>query len=53
MPRKARVVVPNCPHHLIQRGHNRSALFVEEEDYRRYLSELFRLKNKFKCKVST
>jgi putative transposase len=53
MSRKARVVVPNCPHHLIQRGHNRSVLFVEKEDYQRYLSELFRLKDKFECRVST
>ncbi len=23
MPRKARVLAPNCPHHIVQRGHNR------------------------------
>lgn len=31
MPGKARVLVPNCPHHIVQRGHNRNAVFVEDK----------------------
>lgn len=40
MPRKARVLVPACPHHIVQRGHNRSAVFVEDTDYVYYLKNL-------------
>ncbi len=40
MPRKARVIVPNMPHHIVQRGHNKSAVFIEEQDYQYYLDNL-------------
>lgn len=40
MPRTARVIVPELPHHIVQRGHNRNAVFVEERDYRYYLDTL-------------
>jgi hypothetical protein len=31
MPRRARLVIPNCPHHIIQRSHNRQVVFAEDE----------------------
>ncbi len=34
MPRKARVVMSRCPHHIVLRGHNRDALFLADQDYR-------------------
>ena len=40
MPRKARILVPNCPHHIVQRGHNRKALFIGDEDKQYYLDNL-------------
>jgi len=40
MPRKARVVVPYYPHHIVQRGHNRNAVFVADDDYQFYLENL-------------
>ena len=40
MPRKARVLVPGCPHHIVQRGHNRKAVFATDDDCRYYLSNL-------------
>lgn len=40
MPRKARVLVPRCPHHIVQRGHNRKTVFATEDDGRYYLSNL-------------
>ena len=40
MPRKARVIVPNCPHHIVQRGHNRKAVFLAAQDYLYYLDNL-------------
>ncbi len=51
MPRTARLVVPNCPHHIVQRGHNRNAVFVQPRDYVRYLENLGEWKRHFGCKV--
>ena len=51
MPRQARIVLPNCPHHIIQRGHNRQVVFVSEDDYFYYLDNLAEWKGKLGCKV--
>ena len=40
MPRWRRIIVPNCPHHIVQRGHDRKAVFVCDEDYLHYLNTL-------------
>jgi putative transposase len=40
MARLPRLVLPNQPHHLIQRGNNRQNIFREAEDYQRFLSWL-------------
>ena len=40
MPRKARILVSNCPHHVVQRGHNRKVVFLAEDDYQFYLENL-------------
>jgi putative transposase len=40
MARRARLVLPDVPLHIIQRGNNRHACFVTETDYRVYLSML-------------
>lgn len=40
MPRTARVIVPGMPHHVVQRGHNRKPVFVEDCDYQYYLDTL-------------
>ena len=40
MPRMGRVVVPNMPNHVVQRGHNRNVVFVSSEDYLYYLETL-------------
>jgi len=37
MPRSARLVLPGIPLHVIQRGVNRAALFIDDEDRRPYL----------------
>jgi putative transposase len=36
MARIARVVVPDLPHHVPQRGNRREPLFFEADDYRLY-----------------
>ena len=51
MPRRARLVVPHHPHHIIQRGHNRQVLFAEPDDYHYYLSNLKTYKTDYEIKV--
>jgi len=46
-----RIVLPNYPHHVVQRGHNRQVVFAAEQDYRRYISDLRELKDVFGGKV--
>ena len=36
MPRTARIILPDTPHHIVQRGHNRSAVFIQTQDYHYY-----------------
>ncbi|MFW6146487.1 MAG: transposase [Planctomycetota bacterium] len=40
MPRTARIVIPECPHHVVQRGNNRQDVFFVEDDRVVYLSML-------------
>ena len=51
MPRKARIVVPNTPHHIVQRGHNKQTVFVSDDDYQYYLENVFEWKEQLNCKV--
>ena len=51
MPRKARILVPNCPHHVVQRGHNRKAVFIADTDYEYYLENLKAFKEVFDIRV--
>lgn len=43
MARLPRLSAPGLPHHLIQRGNNRQAIFVDEIDCLRYLNDLAEL----------
>ncbi len=47
MARFARVVIPGCPHHLIQRGNRRQRVFFSDEDRAFYLILLKRQIEKF------
>ena len=40
MTRVARIVVPDCPHHITQRGNNRQDVFFVPDDYEAYLEIL-------------
>jgi putative transposase len=42
MPRVARVVIPGCPHHVIQRGNRRQKTFFSDGDKELYLELLRR-----------
>jgi putative transposase len=51
MPRRPRVVLPNVPLHLIQRGNNRQVCFVADEDCRFYLDCLKDYAGKTGCRI--
>ncbi|MEA3333291.1 MAG: transposase [Pseudomonadota bacterium] len=51
MPRQSRFVLANCPHHIIQRGHNRQLVFADDEDYLYYIENLQEWKTQLKCKI--
>jgi putative transposase len=51
MSRPHRLVVPNYPHHVVQRGARRERLFFLEEDYGAYLSLLSRMCRKFNVEI--
>lgn len=51
MPRMGRVILPNYPHHVVQRGHNRKVVFAGEADYRRYLYDLRELRDLYEVRV--
>lgn len=44
MPRSGRIVLPDYPHHIIQRGHNRQIVFAGPSDYGTYLDNLSEFK---------
>jgi putative transposase len=51
MARLARLVVPNYPHHLIQRGNDRQLVFRDEEDYGVFLKCVRDAARRFKVAV--
>lgn len=51
MPRMGRVVLPNYPHHIVQRGHNRQVVFAGQEDFEYYLEILGECKESYQVKI--
>ena len=51
MPRMGRTVLPDFPHHIVQRGHNRQVVFAEKVDYESYLATLSEFKDVYGVKV--
>lgn len=49
--RSPRVLVPGLPHHVVQRGHDHNAVFVETGDYEYYLENLIEFKAKYNVAV--
>ena len=37
MPRRARIYIPGFPYHIVQRGNNKEATFIQPADYQYYL----------------
>ena len=51
MPRRPRLVAPNIPLHIIQRGNNRNNCFFENSDYLVYLDLLRRSSVSESCRI--
>jgi putative transposase len=51
VPRASRVVLANHPHHIVQRGHNRRAVFTREADYEYFLATMRECRAAYGVKV--
>lgn len=51
MPRKHRIAVAHFPHHIVQRGHNRKAVFISDSDRLSYLDTLREFREKLEINV--
>lgn len=51
MPRIARIIAPGYPHHVTQRGNNRSTTFFDDEDRQTYLQLLSKYAGKFSLQI--
>lgn len=51
MARFPRIILPNQPHHVIQRGNNRQAIFLAKQDYEFYLRKLRVCAVKNDCRI--
>ncbi len=51
MPRRARVSLAEVPHHIIQRGNNRSPCFYAQTDYQYYLEWLSEYLKEYECRL--
>jgi len=51
MGRQPRVLVPDFPHHIVQRGHDHNAVFIDSSDYEFYLANLVELKSHYNVGV--
>jgi len=51
MSRRARIVIPDYPHHLVQKGNNSQNVFLERNDYLKYLELLEKNARKYRVKI--
>lgn len=51
MARLPRIVIPEQPLHIIQRGNNRAPCFFADEDYRFYLESLKDASTRYGCRI--
>lgn len=51
MPRIARILIENYPHHITQRGTNHSKIFLDNSDRRLFLANLKELSTRFSVKI--
>lgn len=51
MPRRTRLYLPGLPYHIVQRGNNREACFIEPENYQFYLDLWKTLSERYEVSV--
>lgn len=51
MPRTARIVIPNFPHHILNRANNKEIIFFGDEDFKFFLRQAKKYKQKFGLKI--
>ena len=51
MPRRARSYLPGLPYHVVQRGNNREACFIEAENYQFYLELWQQVSSRYGARV--
>ncbi len=51
MPRQGRIVLPNYPRHIVQRGHNRAVVFASDQDFQHYLNNLREFAPRFEVRI--
>ncbi len=51
MPRGARILLENVCYHILVRGNQKQKIFLEEDDYRKYLKLISRYKIRFGFKL--
>jgi putative transposase len=51
MPRIARIIAPGYPHHITQRGNNRTQVFFDDEDRLTYVSLLANYSKKYSLQI--
>ncbi len=51
MPRIARIVAEDYPHHIIQRGNNRETVFLDDNDRETYLKLLSKYSRECGCRI--
>lgn len=51
MPRQARITIPNFPHHVLNRSNNKEIIFCDDEDFKFFLRQVKKYKEKFKIKI--
>jgi putative transposase len=51
MPRRARMYLPELPYHIVQRGNNSEACFIEPENYQYYLGLWEEISKRYKVSV--
>lgn len=47
----SRIIAAGLIHHIINRGNNHEIIFVEQEDYEKYLGLIYRFKKKYEFKL--
>ncbi|MGB9743326.1 MAG: transposase [Minisyncoccales bacterium] len=51
MSRRARFIIPNLPHHILNRANNKEIIFRDENDFCFFLRQAKKYKQKFKIKI--